>query len=370
MNKILFIFEYATMRGGAPQTDFSLIRGLLQRGWEISVLVRKETEAERILRTLPGIKLLPVNELTISLSSPIKTLRSLCCVRRELRSRVKSHWIVTDGSVGRVLMSLLFWMRPKECFISRGGDYNTHTGIFIRSFFPLLKKIVAITPSQKRRLLAAGAKENQIKVIYDGLPPPNTSIEKKITTTLRISTLGFVSKLKNQEIGIKITNELRKRGIDAVFQIYGSEYSHGIDALYATYLRKLVVEFDLSSYVIFKGFNSNIDEIFSETDILVSSSWSEGFGRTIVEAMFRKCPVIAYAGAGGPSDLIVDRRTGFLVSENVAEKYIESVLEIIGNPCKTNEITENAYKFATKNFSEAQMVEKFCNFLIKDPYEN
>lgn len=363
MNKIFFIFEYDSLHGGAPQTDYSLIRGLLQRGWEVSVLIRDGTEAACVLGTLPGIEILPVDELTISLSSPHKTLKSLLCVRRELRGRVKTHWVVTDGSVGRVLMSLLFWMHPKECFISRGGDYKTHTGIFIRLFFPLIKKIIAITPSQKKRLLAAGAKGEQTKVIFNGLPSVGKKIVKKTSGQLRISTLGFVSKLKNQEVGIRITDALRKRGIDAVFQIYGSEYSQGADALYADYLKKLVSELELTSYVSFKGFNSDLDEIFSETDILISSSWSEGFGRTIVEAMLRQCPVVAYAGAGGPADLITHGKTGFLVSENTAEKYVDFIFEIIGSPRKTNEITHRAYEFATKTFSEVRMVDEFCNFL-------
>lgn len=363
MSNVFFIFEYSSLRGGAPQTDIALIRGFVARGWSVVVLVRENTEAERVLRTISGIVVIPTSGLFISIRHPFKTFKSVFLLWKELKAYSRTHWVLTDGSIGRVLMSFLFWMKPQECFISRGGDYRTHTGYFIRLFFPFIKRIVAISPSQKKKLLDAGACDEQIRVIFNGLKLPEKKLGHKNSEIVRISTLGFVSKLKNQEIGVRLVDVLRSRGVHAVFYIYGKEIEEGEDAEYAHRLRQLIKTLDLEKYVTFKGFSDDIDGIFLETDILISSSWSEGFGRSIVEAMLRRCPVVAYAGAGGPKDIISHEKTGFLVFNNVVEEYAKCVLALIHNPKMQKRIVDSAYSDAYVRFSEDAMISSFCNLL-------
>ena len=96
-----------------------------------------------------------------------------------------------------------------------------------------------------------------------------------------------------------IESSLRENGINAFFNMYGEPDS---DDEYQLKLKTTICNLGLEDYIHYHGFVKG-EDLFSETDVLISFSKSEGFGRSIVEGMLRKIPVIAYGGAGGPIDI-------------------------------------------------------------------
>jgi glycosyltransferase involved in cell wall biosynthesis len=65
--------------------------------------------------------------------------------------------------------------------------------------------------------------------------------------------------------------------------------------------------------VIFTGFRPDVPEMLQLLDVVAHASIDpEPFGRVIAEALAMKRPVIA-TRAGGPTEIIDDSRTGFLV---------------------------------------------------------
>lgn len=75
-------------------------------------------------------------------------------------------------------------------------------------------------------------------------------------------------------------------------------------------LEELADELGLSSRVVFLGIRSDIADLMSAADVFVLSSWGEGFGLVVAEAMACECVVVA-TDSGGVREVLGD--AGFLV---------------------------------------------------------
>jgi glycosyltransferase involved in cell wall biosynthesis len=74
----------------------------------------------------------------------------------------------------------------------------------------------------------------------------------------------------------------------------------------------------------------NITPVYNSIDLLVSTARLEPFGRTIIEAMAAEKPVIAVK-AGGPEEIIIEGKTGFLVSKGDIETLADSIVKLLSD---------------------------------------
>lgn len=77
-------------------------------------------------------------------------------------------------------------------------------------------------------------------------------------------------------------------------------------------LREFVTAHGLEKEIIFCGRTNDVDSIYRNCFALLQPSDLESFGLTITEAMGHGRPVIAM-NSGGPSEIVVDGETGFLI---------------------------------------------------------
>ncbi len=125
---------------------------------------------------------------------------------------------------------------------------------------------------------------------------------------------------------------------------------------YRDYKRKLdniVLTYQLGKHIIFTGWRRDAHEILSCMDILVHPSFSEGFGRAVLEAMAFGKPVIA-SRVGGLREIIKDGENGFLVEPGNERQIAEKISILI----KNNELREAFQKKARKTV--------FSEYLIND----
>lgn len=69
-------------------------------------------------------------------------------------------------------------------------------------------------------------------------------------------------------------------------------------------LESIIKKEDLTSYVILHGFQENPAKVIAGASAYISSSKQEGFGLTLIEAMFLKVPVISTDCNSGPREII------------------------------------------------------------------
>lgn len=137
---------------------------------------------------------------------------------------------------------------------------------------------------------------------------------------------GRVTRLKGQDLLIKAFASIDHKDLVLVFA--GGYEDH---AEYFSELEKLVKKLEVSEKIIFAGNVDDIVSMYKISSVVISSSLRpEAFDRVAIEAGALGKPVVA-ANVGGPAEIIIDGKTGFLYKigdyEDLALK-INSALEL------------------------------------------
>lgn len=129
-------------------------------------------------------------------------------------------------------------------------------------------------------------------------------------------------------------------------------------------LKQYVEDLGIAERVIFTGRREDVPSILMACDVLVHPSFTEAFGRVLIEAMCMGKAVVA-THCGGPSEIVEDGVTGLLVEKENAEQLAEATIKILSNDerrVKMGQAGENRVK---KMFSPEETVVQF-NDLFAD----
>lgn len=130
-------------------------------------------------------------------------------------------------------------------------------------------------------------------------------------------------------------------------------------------MQGVVREMNLSAYISFLGFRSDIGNLICLSDVGVSSSKLEGLGLNIAEAQFCGLPVVATHDKGH-EELIQHGFNGYLFPVNDKDKFIEYIETLYLNEVLRKSFGKNASEFVKKfdiSVSLAQMDEIFKKYL-------
>jgi glycosyltransferase involved in cell wall biosynthesis len=128
----------------------------------------------------------------------------------------------------------------------------------------------------------------------------------------------------------------------------------------------LVSQMKLSQNVVFLGRRRDVQQIMSCCHALVLPSLIEGLPGVILESFVNKLPVVAY-NVGGIKEVVIDKKTGWLVAVNNENSFLIALKESLFLP--TEEIKENGYSLATQNYSNITISKQFLEF-YKNALEN
>lgn len=116
-------------------------------------------------------------------------------------------------------------------------------------------------------------------------------------TGLRLGTVARLTPWKGHEVVLQVARMLKQRDIPFLWRIAGEEALGNPG--YGAYLRQLVDDWDLGSYVQFVGWTDDIPAFYQSIDVLVHLPITpEPFGLTLAEAMAAGLAIVASAGGG------------------------------------------------------------------------
>lgn len=95
------------------------------------------------------------------------------------------------------------------------------------------------------------------------------------------------------------------------------------------YIQRLAAELDIADQVVMLGYKQNPFPYVAQADVFVLSSFFEGFGNVIIEAMALGVPVVASNCPSGPAEIIVDGENGVLVPPKDAKLMAQSLLRLL-----------------------------------------
>ena len=113
----------------------------------------------------------------------------------------------------------------------------------------------------------------------------------------------------------------------------------------------------LEDRIIFSGYRRDIFNVMRMMDLFISASRVESFGRTVIEAMAVRTPVLALS-TGGIPEIIDNERNGFLMESRNPDDISKKVEFVIKNPIRMAEIAEEGYRTVRERFSLESQVKK------------
>ena len=117
----------------------------------------------------------------------------------------------------------------------------------------------------------------------------------------------------------------------------------------------------LSRYVKIEPFSENIAEYYRNTDILVSCSKIETFGRTIAEARMCGLPVVA-ADSEAAKEQIMDGVDGLLYCSGDVNDLADKIKMLV-NVEERRRLSDNIPADIQNRFSPARFASDFCGYL-------
>ena len=169
-----------------------------------------------------------------------------------------------------------------------------------------------------------------------------------------IGIIGRLVPIKNHELIIESMNQLCKTNPFIHLAIVG-------DGELTNKLRLKVKELNLENNIHFCGINKNVEEIYSDLDLLVLCSKNEGTPVVIIEALASGCPV-ASTKVGGVEEVLDFGRLGRLLSlepDSFTQELTKAIKDIKENKFKEYPSLETR-KYICNKFSVDKLNENIA----------
>ncbi|MFT4800350.1 MAG: glycosyltransferase involved in cell wall biosynthesis [Flavobacteriaceae bacterium] len=107
-------------------------------------------------------------------------------------------------------------------------------------------------------------------------------------------------------------------------------------------LKRRIIKFNLEKIVFLMGEKLNVVDYINVADIIVHSTFGEGFSNSIMEAMAMAKPVIATDVGGNPELIGTSGQAGLLIPEKSPDLFAKAISELINKPDLRAEMGEKA----------------------------
>jgi glycosyltransferase involved in cell wall biosynthesis len=169
--------------------------------------------------------------------------------------------------------------------------------------------------------------------------------------------VGSMVPEKNQAGLLKIFSEVVKQVKNAQLIIVGK-------GKLENELRQLRQALGIEAQVHFLGNRKDVLEIMQKCKALLLPSHIEGLPGVVLEAMFAKCPVVAY-DVGGVGEVVKNEMTGRLVKKDDEGGFVKCILTILENANHQEKIKENAFHLVTTQFENRKITKKFIDIYAR-----
>lgn len=304
--KILHVDPELAFGGGERQVA-GLIRHLARRGHE------------NVLAAAPGSRLASVIPAADARLHPLRIRNDLdlpAALRlRRLIAVESPHVVHFHTSRAHALSPWLGRIAATRGVVTRRMDYALRRGwrtdlLYNRS----VAAVVAISEEVRRRLVAAGVREQRISLIRSGVEPP-VGLPGPAGRAAARQRFGLGDELA---VGVVAALE-RRKGHDVLLRaIAGLRGQPPIrclvcgDGSQRAALERLAQDLGIASCVRFLGEQRQVADVLAALDVFVMPSRHEGLGVAVLEAMAMGLPVVASA-VGGIPEAVDAGHTGLLV---------------------------------------------------------
>lgn len=211
-------------------------------------------------------------------------------------------------------------------------------------FFRRFSKVICISEGVKSAFLKTlnCYSEDDVTVIYNGVKNARFSrLSKTVDSSKPFYKIGMVGRLVKQKDIETLIKAMSRLGRQFQLHLAG-------DGEMRPYLEGLVNEYDLKDRVLFYGQVNDIPSFLDDLDVYVQSSFWEGFGLAVVEAMAAGLPCLA-TNVDGLNDVVSEE---YLFEVGDIDCLVKNILELFSNPVKYAESSrmsiDKSYEFTVE----------------------
>lgn len=166
--------------------------------------------------------------------------------------------------------------------------------------------------------------------------------------TLRIAFAGSLIPVKGLEHLLEIADLLKDQPIQ--INIYGDFIKEGNQS-YKNKIIRTINSKGLNQKLSFFGWVEDVETIYSDNDVLILTSNSEGLPRVVLEAMAFKKPIVTFK-VGGVEDLVKNNINGFVLKHGDYESFAKKLVMLLNDKNMVFEMGQESYAMVNEKFNK------------------
>ena len=131
------------------------------------------------------------------------------------------------------------------------------------------------------------------------------------------------------------------------------------DGLLKEQIQEKIKTKNLQDSIILKPFTNQIEQEYLQASIYVMTSLFEGLPMVLIESASFSLPQISFDINTGPSDIIENEKSGFLVEDNDLEGYAEKLKALMQDQNLRESMGKRAKEIAQEKFSKEVIMKKW-----------
>jgi len=224
---------------------------------------------------------------------------------------------------------------------------------------------VAASDLMKKQLIDLGFPEEKIFVIRFGINIDNFCFNHDYPSDPKLLMVGRMVEKKGFKYALQAIEILKNNNKTVEIDLLG-------DGPLREELHKITDQLGLTEQVHFRGYVSNekvcdalqTHSILLAPSVTASDGDKEGLPNTVLEAMASGLPVIASDHAA-ISEAIINKKTGFLVSERSPHEIASAINTILNNSSTIEPVRQRARRLIEQEYSVIKLVGSYENLYIK-----
>jgi len=308
-------------RGGLEKQAFLLGRGLMHRGFDVTVVSLAAGGAWAAALNEEGI---PVLEMRRRSHFDITRFAGLVAAFRSMRPDLVyafNYPTTVYARLAGLVASVPLLVTGERCV------YLTRVqGILERLLAPMTECVICNADAVHRDLVERiGIPDHKVVTVLNAIEPlPEAGVEEKRSArellgipedALVFGTVGRIEDQKNLPMLVDVACLVRREGLRAWFCAIGDGSRIGA-------LRSMIRARDLNDRFVLAGERANVGELLPAFDVFVLTSRYEGLPNAIMEAMAAGLPCVC-TDVGGCRELVEEGVTGFLVPSGDSDRMMQ-----------------------------------------------
>lgn len=370
MIKIILIITRLD-KGGSAEAVMQLAEGLAQKGYEVTLVTGKTTEPQEDFeefRRRTEVPVIMVEAMKREIS-PLYDLLAFFTLRR-LIVRKRPDIVHTHSSKAGIIGRAAAYTAGCQRIIHspHGHIFYGYFGRTTTSFFIAVERVVAritdriltltdleredhiaqrIRPKRGFTTIPCGIDQRRFK----GDGKPRKEIRRDLGIPEEAMVIGWIGRfvpIKGPEVFIGVIAGLREKRSKIIGLMVG-------DGELRMRMENYAGQLGVKDRVVFTGMRDDVPDLMRGMDVFVLTSFNEGLGRVLIEAMTSGVPVVATC-VGGVPEIIEEGETGLLIPPGDTHATVGAILKILEDTGLARRLRERG-RAMVEQFSLTRMIE-------------